>query len=156
MPKLGKYGAMVITILVILYGSKLFLYHSGYNPIVDFWRAGKNNYRYSNFEILDSEYGLTGTEYEALKYVYEEIDSDETLISINKRENDRNLAGIFSEHKVLNMNLQAVSDDENILYEKINEMGIRYLIVPVENADIVNSAEKVLFENEEWKVVKWE
>lgn len=54
------------------------------------------------------------------------------------------------------MNLQAVSDDKNILYEKINEMGIRYLIVPVEKADIVNSAEKVLFENEEWKVVKWE
>ena len=155
LPRWGKYGATVILLLLLLYGRRLFLYHSGYHSIEDYWRTGKNNYRYSNFEIMDSEYGLTGTEYEVLKYAREEINKDETLISVNERENDRNLAGIFSEHKVLNMNLQAVSDNENILYEKINEMGIQYLVIPVEAMDIVDSIDKVLFENGEWKVIKW-
>lgn len=140
--------------IMILIGGNLFLNHSAYEPITFFWERGKDNLLTADRMMNDtSEFGLSSQEYEILQWAKDNVDASEFLISINNRTGDRNLAGIFSEHRILNVLCQNVVSDEVDLKEVMEKNGINHVILPKEVLNSVGVPNKVLWENEKWMIV---
>lgn len=153
--KRNKLAWIVISLVTVVYGGNLFLNHAAYDSIIDYWKKGRNNFELTmQNEDYENTYGVSKQEYEALCYARMNVNDEEILLSINGRNDDRNLAGIFAEHKTLNISLQDAIEGRVDLDEQIDEYSIEYLIVPLDAMKKLNIGGNVLFENEQWKIIQ--
>lgn len=144
----------IAMICIAAFGLNLFLNHAGYEPIIGYWINGVRNFAYaSNDGQEENKYGVSQQEYEALCYACG-IDRGEILLSINYRGDD--MAGIFCEHKVLNIYLENDLIDRAALDEGVEGYDIKYIIMPVKLLEDINGdgTGTILFENEEWCVLQ--
>lgn len=144
----------MVMICIVAFGVNLFFNHAGYEPIIGYWIKGLDNFVLAaSNEKKESGYGVSEQEYEALYYA-RSIESEEILLSINERGDD--MAGIFCEHKVLNIRLENDLIDMVRLNEKIEEYDIKYIIMPIELLGDINEngTGMTLFENKEWCILQ--
>lgn len=142
--------------VIFLFGGNLFLNHAAYDSIIVYWKEGEENYTTLKGQVMECKQGISPKEYETLQYVKENIDDKEILISINNRIDDNNLTGIIAERKVLNVYSENIILGEVSIEKLRKETDIDYLIIPNNIYLMMDLANRVIFENNEWKIIKIE
>lgn len=147
---------MAVSLCLLVFGMELFLNHAAYKSIMSYFDYGKEQLESISDSvnlIEESENGVTTMEYEALLYVRENVESDETILCINNRDGDFNLAGILSEHKVVNWNPD--SEEAGTIEEVMRKWNTNFLVVPKHALSAIEEEGIKVFQNNQWYVIEY-
>ena len=145
---------LIISGCLFVFGFNLFLNHAANGPIKNYFDIGKERYTNVSDNVMlieESQEGISTAEYEALLFVREEIENDETVVCINERTYDRNFAGVISEHKVVNCK---PSNDKAMLEDVMTKWNANYLVIPYDVLVKIGFEGNEVFRNSNWCVVE--
>lgn len=149
----------IIIACMLIYGFNLFLNHAAYKPIKEYWLKGKEFFEIAQEATVYTAgdlnpHGVTKSEYEALCYIKNYADRNDSSLSFNTRREACDLTGICAEHKFLNMNIDDFKQSTIDLEQQIDQFDIKYLLYQICEEDVIDISGEVVFENEEWRVVR--
>lgn len=153
---LKKYKAIwfIVMPVLVLYGGNLFLFHNSYNDALDYWKVGRLIYFSKDEVSLSPEFGISLSEYEALKYARDFINGKEGIIKVCDKADPDNLSGILSEHKMLNVDLDDLMSGQMDIMAELKEMNAGYLIAPA-GISVPDESFEIIYKNEGWIIYKY-